>query len=183
MRNERQNNLMLTSKDIFLHSPIAADLADGEVELLHGRMNLNDYRSGELIAASGDGVADSLYLLVSGGLEIRVQSREGLNSFNLGTPGDLANVIAFAGGGAAGVSTALRATGETRVLSLSRSSFEELIFTHPLLVYRMSQALVRYIHGVACFLSVDLDRLAQRIACPIDTGRASPKNVGAELLA
>ena len=174
---------MLTSKDILLHSPIAADLDDGEVELLHGRMNISDYRNGQFIAAPCDSVADSLYLLVGGSIEIQVQSREGLNTFNLVTPGDLANVIAFAGGGAAGVSTVLRATGETRVLSLSRSSFEELIFTHPQLVYRMSQALVRYIHGVACFLSADLDRLAQRIACPIDTGRASPKNVGAEMLA
>jgi hypothetical protein len=33
------------------------------------------------------------------------------------------------------------------------------------------------------FLSADLDSLTQRIACPIDAGRASPKNVVAEMLA
>ena len=157
---------MLPSIDILFNSPIAEELNDNEIKLIWAILDVHDYRAGEVIATSCDSVPDNLYLLVSGSIEVRVRSKEGLNSFRVINPGELANVLAFTGGTITGVCTSLHAEDDTRVLSLRRSRFEKLIFTHPSVVYRFSLGLIRYIHRVMRLLNTDLIKLEEKIVCP-----------------
>jgi hypothetical protein len=48
---------------------------------------------------------------------------------------------------------------------LSRIKYEELIYSHPILVYRFSQGLVRYVHHIMRHLNTDLAVLNKQITC------------------
>lgn len=128
-------------------------------------LEIHDYKSGDVITTPCDTTPDSLYILVQGGIEVRVQSMEGMHSIHAHKPGDLANVIAFTGGFRTGICTSLHAVGYTQVLSLPRTKFEALIHTHPTVVYRFTKGLIRYVHSVMHHLNMDLVVLNQQINC------------------
>jgi signal-transduction protein with cAMP-binding, CBS, and nucleotidyltransferase domain len=156
---------MTPTINILRNSPVTTELSDAEVELLWKILDVHNYQSGEVIATPCDAEPESLYLLVHGCIEVRLQSLQGLRTIHVVNPGELANIIAFAGGHTSGVCATLHAVGLTRALSLSRIRYEQLIYTHPSVVYRFSQGLVRYVHHIMRHLNTDLAVLNKQITC------------------
>ncbi len=154
---------MTPTISILRNSPVASELNAAEVELLWALLAVHTYQSGYVIATPCDAEPDSLYLLVHGCIEVRLQSRQGLRTIHVDNPGELANIIAFAGGHTSGVCATLHAVGSTQALSLSRIKFEELIYTHPSVVYRFSRGIVLYVHHIMRHLNSDLTMLNNQI--------------------
>lgn len=50
------------------------------------------------------------------------------------------------------------------MLRLDRGKLEEHLYTHPVLVYRLTRGITRYVHGRLRHLSVEVLELNQRIA-------------------
>jgi CRP-like cAMP-binding protein len=156
---------MTTTINILRNSPVTTELSDVEVEHLWKLLDVHSYQSGEVIATPCDAEPDSLYFLVHGCIEVRLQSLQGLRTIHVVNPGELANIIAFAGGHTTGVCATLHAVGSTQALSLSRIKFEELIYTQPSVVYRFSQGIVLYVHRIMRHMNSDLAMLNNQITC------------------
>jgi len=144
-------------------SPITEELSDDEVDLLMSMLVVDDFSAGDLICLPKGIFQDSLFIVMSGGIEVRLTSREGVLTVHAIKPGDIANTIAFMGGNRFGIDSRLYAEGATRVLRLDRNKLEEHLYTHPALVYKLTCGITRYVHGRLRHLSGELDSLNQRI--------------------
>jgi CRP-like cAMP-binding protein len=109
-------------------------------------MERHEFAQGEVVVA--EGTTDShLYVVVSGALGVIK---------NLGTPQDEKLSVVMAGGLAgelAFIDGAIRyaslvALRPTQLLGLERSRLEELIDTHPHLVYHVMRGIVRVVHEI-----------------------------------
>jgi CRP-like cAMP-binding protein len=134
--------------DTLKNSITTAELSDAEVNLLGALFEVNDYQSGNVIAKQGVADSDNLYILVLGHIEVRTQSTEGVLTIQMNEPGDLANIISFVGGRTTEIHTLIHVVGATRLLSLSRTRFEGLIFSHPSVMYRFTRGIVRHMHRI-----------------------------------
>jgi CRP-like cAMP-binding protein len=144
-------------------SPITEELSDDEVDHLMSMLVVDDFSSGDLICLPKGIFQDSLFIVVSGGVEVRLTSQEGVLTVHVAKPGDIANTIAFMGGSRFGIDTRLYAEGATKLLRLDRNKLEEHIYTHPIMVYRLTRGISRYVHGRLRHLSGELTSLNQRI--------------------
>jgi CRP-like cAMP-binding protein len=135
--------------DTLRSSTLAAELSDDDVQMIEGLFEVQEYKSGEAIVQPGDARPDQLYVLMHGEIEVRIKSGEGESIIHVFKPGDLAGMITFAGGAATQISSALYAVGNTQVLSLERDKFENLINSHPMIVYRVMRGVVRNTHSIA----------------------------------
>lgn len=129
-------------------STVTDELSDSEVGIIAGLFDVENYKAGEVIAKPGDARPDNLYILVHGGIDVKIVSEDGDFSIHVLQPGDLAGMITFVGGLSAQISATLYAVGDTQVLSLERAKFETLINSHPLIVYRFMRGLARSMHGI-----------------------------------
>jgi len=144
-------------------SPITEELSDDEVDLLMSMLVVDDFLAGDLICLPKGIFQDSLFIVMSGGVEVRLTSREGLLTVHAIKPGDIANTIAFMGGNRFGIDSRLYAEGATRVMRLDRNKLEEHLYTHPNLVYSLTRNITRYVHGRLRHLSGELAALNQSI--------------------
>lgn len=154
---------MKTIRSMLRLSPITEELSDGEVDLLMSMLVVDNFSAGDLICLPKGIFQDSLFIVMSGGIEVRLSSREGVLTVHAIKPGDIANTIAFMGGNRSGIDSRLYAEGATRVLRLDRNKLEEHLYTHPALVYNLTRSITRYVHGRLRHLSGELDSLNQRI--------------------
>jgi CRP-like cAMP-binding protein len=146
-------------------SPITEELSDDEVDLFMSMLVVDDFSAGDLICLPKGIFQDSLFIVMSGGVEVRLTSREGLLTAHAIKPGDIANTIAFMGGNSFGIDSRLYAEGATSVLRLDRNKLEEHLYTHPVLVYRLTRGITRYVHGRLRHLSGEVASLNHRITC------------------
>lgn len=146
-------------------SPITEELSDDEVDFLNTLLIADDFAAGDLMCVPKGIYQDSLFIVMSGGIEVRLTSREGSLTAHAVKPGDIANTIAFMGGGRNGIDSRLYAEGDTRVLRLDRSKLEEHLYTHPALVYRLTLGITRYVHGRLRQVNGEMRALNQRLAC------------------
>ncbi|MDH2915455.1 MAG: cyclic nucleotide-binding domain-containing protein [Gallionella sp.] len=146
-------------------SPITEELSDDEVDLLMSMLVADDFSAGDLICLPKGIFQDSLFIVMSGGIEVRLNSPEGVLTVHAIKPGDIANTIAFMGGNRFGIDSRLYAEGATSVLRLDRNKLEEHLYTHPVLVYRLTRGITRYVHGRLRYLSGELTSLNQLITC------------------
>jgi CRP-like cAMP-binding protein len=123
-------------------------LSDAEVKIIEGLFDVQEYKSGEVIAQPGDARPDNLYILAYGDIEVKIESDEGESIIHVLKPGDLAGMITFVGGAAAQISATLCAVGATKVLSLERGKFESLINCYPMIIYRVMRGLARNMHSI-----------------------------------
>lgn len=144
-------------------SPITEELSDDEVDILMNILVVDDFAAGDLICLPQGIFQDSLFIVMSGGVEVRLTSPEGLLTVHAIKTGDIANTIAFMGGNRYGVDSRLYAQGATRVLRLDRNKFEAHLYTHPALVYRLTRGITRYVHARLRHLSGEVSVLNQRI--------------------
>lgn len=142
-------------------SQLAAELENGDLDVLAGQMTLHDLAQGEVVVA--EGTTDShLYVVVSGALGVIK---------NLGTPqeeklsvvmaGGLAGELAFIDGAIRYAS--LVALRPTQLLGLERVRLEALIDTHPHLVYHLMRGIVRVVHEIQRQQSLQSAELANYV--------------------
>jgi len=152
-------------RSLLRHSPITEELSDDEVDFLNTLLIADDFAAGDLMCVPKGIYQDSLFIVMSGGIEVRLTSREGSLTAHAVKPGDIANTIAFMGGGRNGIDSRLYAEGDTSVLRLDRSKLEEHLYTHPALVYRLTLGITRYVHGRLRQVNGEMRALNQRLAC------------------
>ena len=152
-------------RSLLRHSPITEELSDAEVDLLNDMLVVAHFSAGDLMCLPKGIYQDSLFIVVSGGIEVRLTSQEGVLTLHAVKPGDIANTIAFMGGSRNGVDSRLYAEGDTSVLRLDRSKLEEHLYTHPAMVYRLTRGITRYVHGRLRHVNGEMRALNQRLAC------------------
>lgn len=137
--------------DTLRTSAVTEELSDSEVEILASLFDVQDvqdYKAGDVISRP-DERHDNLYILAHGNIEMKIESDESKETIiRVLKPGNLVNMIIFAGGAASHVNATLYAVGDTKVLSLERAKFETLINTHPMIVYRVMRGIIRDMHGI-----------------------------------
>lgn len=151
-------------------SPITEELNDADIDLLMSMLVVDEFSAGDLICLPKEDFKDSLFIVMSGGVEVRLTSPEGVLTVHAIKPGDIANTIAFMGGNRYGIDSRLYAEGATRVLRLDRIKLEEHLYTHSALVYRLTRGITRYVHGRLRHLNGEIDSLNHRITSS-DVGR------------
>lgn len=129
-------------------STVTDELSDAEVEIISGLFDVRNYKAGEVIAKPGDARSGNLYILGHGGIDVKIESDDGESTIHVLKPGDLAGMITFVGGAATQISATLYAVGATEVLSLDRDKFENLINSHPMIVYRVMRGVARNMHSI-----------------------------------
>lgn len=134
--------------DTLRASTLSDGLGDAEVEILAELFEVNDYKDGEVVISPEDPRTGNLCVLAQGHIEVRVLAGEEESTVYVLNPGDLTAMITFVGGAASQISATLYAAGDTRVLSLAQSQFENLVNTHPMIVYRVMQGVARQVHGI-----------------------------------
>ncbi|MEQ1533376.1 MAG: cyclic nucleotide-binding domain-containing protein [Sideroxydans sp.] len=146
-------------------SPITEALSDGEVEFLNTLLVAEAFATGELICSSNSPHHDSLFIVMSGGIKVRLTSQEGRLTVHAINLGDVANILAFMGASRATATSTLHAEGATSVLRLDRHTLERHLYSHPGLVYRLTCGITRYVHSRLRHLCGEVEALNQRITC------------------
>lgn len=146
---------------LIVHSSLGVELSDSEVDLLSGLMNERELGDGEFLFEDGTN-DDSLHVILSG--KVEVVKRTGDDSFaSLAVlrDGELAGELSFVDG--APHTVGLRALCETRVLSLTRESFEGVIDSNPRLVYKVMRAVARSAHRIVHRMNTEFVELSNYI--------------------
>ncbi len=142
-------------------SALGAELDQAEAATLGEVMKLRELADGEFLLE--EGVADdALHVLVAGKIEV-VKGVSGgeFASLAILREGDLAGELSFVDGTVHTVG--LRALCDSRVLTLLRSDFENLIDENPVLVYKVMRAIVRSAHKIVRRMNQDFVELSNYI--------------------
>lgn len=126
-------------------SPFASELSDEQCHDLAAILETTVLQPGEILLREGE-LSDHLHIVVSGALEVLKligSEQECVSHIN---PGGVAGAMGFVGGEEH--SATLRSQGTTELLSLHRATFEGLLNTNPVLVYRVMRTLFRTVHGI-----------------------------------
>jgi CRP/FNR family cyclic AMP-dependent transcriptional regulator len=137
-----------------MQSPLVVEMNDAEISALARIVQIRDCEDGEVLVEEGESNSH-LYVPISG--KIAITKRDEHNEWNvLHTlrAGDLAGELSFMDGEPRYAS--LIANGPTRVLVLDRPLFEELLQTHPVVVYKAMRAIMRVAHKVQRRLSMQM---------------------------
>lgn len=137
---------MTQIRNILSKSALFEELNASEIEIVLALLSARYVDRGDVITKPRDEHADNLFILVQGRIEVLIESEEGLNSIFVVNPGDLAGIITFSGRLISPIKVTVVALEATQVLSLDRIKFESLIYTHPQLMYRFYQGMVRHTH-------------------------------------
>jgi len=132
-------------------SPLAMEMDDIEVSALARLVDVRDCADGEVLVE--EGTSDShLFVPISGKIDItrRDEHNEPTVLHTL-RAGELAGELSFMDGEARYAS--LVASGPTRVLVLDRMKLEQLLASHPVVVYKTMRAIMRVAHHVQRRLS------------------------------
>jgi len=138
-------------------SKLAVELNEEERQVLAATMTLRDLRHGEVLVREGS-ADDHLYVVASGVLGVvRGAGLEEEVTLNAIRPGDVVGELSFLDGATRYAS--LVALSDTRVLGLSRDDLEDLLETHPKVVYHVMRAIVRVVHEIQRRLSMQTTEL------------------------
>jgi len=127
-------------------SDIADGLTDEQCMALVKVIDVHSLKDGETLITEGQ-TDNRLYIIDHGRIEV-ARAVQGGNWVTLAIlkDGDFAGEMGFIDGSVH--SATLRSIGTTRILSLSRDSLESLIETHPHLVYKLMQTIIRVVHKI-----------------------------------
>jgi len=119
---------------------------DAEIEALARVVGLRDCEDDEVLVKEGESNSH-LYVPITGKIAItKIDEHGQSNILHVIERGDLAGELSFMDGEPRYAS--LVARGSTRVLVLDRPQFEQLIPTHPVVVYKAMRAIMRVAHRV-----------------------------------
>lgn len=132
-------------------TPLAAEMDEAEVSALARVVEIRDFRDGDVLIHEGES-SPTLFVPLSGRISVVKPDEHGeLNTLHVLGPGDLAGELSFMDGAPRYAS--LVATGPVKVLVVDRNRFEELLPTHPVVVYKAMRAIMRVAHRVQRRLS------------------------------
>jgi len=146
---------------LIVNSSLGVELSDSEIDILSNAMHERGLGDGEFLFEDGTS-DDSLHVILAG--KVEVVKRTGDDSFaSLAVlrEGELAGELSFIDG--APHTVGLRALCETRVLSLTRDSFEEMIDSNPRLVYKVMRAVARSAHRIMHRMNTEFVELSNYI--------------------
>lgn len=132
-------------------SPFGVEMNDAEVDALARIVEVRDCRGGEVLVEEGN--SDShLFIPIAGKIEItKVDEHGERNVLHTLRAGELAGELSFMDGEPRYAS--LVVSGPTRVLVLDRAKLEQLLTSHPVVVYKTMRAIMRVAHHVQRRLS------------------------------
>ena len=125
------------------HAALCAELDDTERAILAEKMGETTATDGEALATEG-AVQQTLFVLVSGRVEVCRTSAKGEETVYEMKPGECAGTRVFID--QAPRMATLRSKGDSHVLTLEPEAFESLLDEHPRLVYKVMRALTRLTH-------------------------------------
>ena len=127
-------------------SDISAGLTDEQCQILADIIEVHSLSDGDILISEGH-TDNRLFIIDKGRIEV-ARGTQGGNWVTLAIlkDGDFAGEMGFIDGSSH--SATLRSTGEARVLSLSRDALESLIDSHPHLVYKLMQTIIRVVHKI-----------------------------------
>lgn len=132
------------------NSRLVDNLREFEINVLANLIDVQYFEVKELVVElDDDPLKDALMILVEGEIEVSAMVGNEPVSLHLETPGDLARVISFVGGTILNISTRIFVKKNSAVLLLQRSKLENLLHSHPAIVYCVLRNLVLHVHGVA----------------------------------
>lgn len=132
--------------DLLRGSTLAVELTDSQCKILADVIYTRILIDGDVLIKEGS-VDNSLHVIIHGQLAVIKETGVDLGeTLTILKPGELAGAMGFIDG--LDHSATLRSIGETRVFSLERDKFEQLLDTHPMIVYRVMRAITRSIHAI-----------------------------------
>ena len=132
---------MEKTTDLVIGSSLGSELSGEEAGVLADLMSYRDVADGEFLIEEGAS-DDTLHVLLSGKFEVVKHTGAGETaSLAILRPGALAGETASSM--ARFTPVGVRALNDSRVLSLRRKDFEEIIEQHPHLVYKVTRAATR----------------------------------------
>ncbi len=132
--------------DILRSSPFAVELTDEQCKELAKVIETRRLKDGEVLIQEGHS-DNSLHVIMSGMLAVVKESGGGESTtLHILKVGDLAGALGFIDG--LEHSATLTSIGDTEVFTLRRESFEALLNTDPLIVYRVMRSIVRSVHAI-----------------------------------
>jgi CRP-like cAMP-binding protein len=138
-------------------SALGKVLSSGQCRVLAQALSARTLADGEVLINEGE-KDESLFLLRSGRLAVTRDVAGGDQlTLHVMKPGDLAGEMGFITGDEHIAS--LHALGETEVLVLPRRRFEELVETHPRLVYEVMRTIARSVHNTLARLNAQFIEL------------------------
>jgi len=146
---------------LILDSSLGGELTGEEGTTLASLMEMRILGDGEYLTS--EGVAyDSLHVLLEGKVEVVKQAGAG-ETATLGIlrDGELAGELSFIDG--APHTVGLRALCDSRVFSLKREAFEQLVDDHPAIVYKVMRAIVRSAHKTLSRMNYEFIELSNYI--------------------
>jgi len=134
----------LNKSDVLAHSTLGADLEPAEREVLAERMGVESLTSGAILVREGDD-RRTLFILAEGRLSVGKTHGDHEDIVYQMRPGECSGTRAFVDGSAR--KAALRADGDTHILTLEPDDFDTLIESHPRLVFKVMRAIFRITHS------------------------------------
>lgn len=143
------------------NSSLGVELTDNEVEILGALMHERELADDEFLFEDGT-TDDSLHIILTGKVEVvKRTGDDNFASLAVLREGELAGELSFIDG--APHTVGLRALSETRVLSLTRESFEGIIDSNPQLVYKVMRAVARSAHRIMHRMNTEFVELSNYI--------------------
>jgi CRP/FNR family cyclic AMP-dependent transcriptional regulator len=167
--NKRKENEMSLVIDTLNSSTVSEKLSNTEVEVIDGLFDVQDYKSGTVIAQPEDQHLENMSILAHGNIKVKVQSSVGestihiLKPRDILNPGDLTGISTLDSGAASQTHTTLYAVGDTKVLSLDRVKFESMVNFQPEIMYHVIQGMVRSGHDILQSMNYQYEELRNYI--------------------
>ncbi len=125
-------------------SDISAGLTEEQCQVLADAIEVHNLSDSDILISEGH-TDNRLFMIDKGRIEV-TRGTQGGDWVTLAIlkDGDFAGEMGFIDGSVH--SASLRSMGKSRVLSLSRDTLESLIDSHPHLVYKLMQTIIRVVH-------------------------------------
>jgi CRP-like cAMP-binding protein len=133
-----------SSAEALRQAQICAELDDEERETLAARMGREHLEDRALLVREGE-ERRTLFILVKGQIDVSKSVGPHEETVYRMHPGEAAGTRAFLDGSPR--KAALRAYGDTEVLTMEPDAFEALVESHPWLVYKIMRGIFRVTHG------------------------------------
>lgn len=146
---------MTTLIDTLHASDVTEQLSDTEILSIAQLFEVKHYPSGQAVVPTNTDSQDDLAILANGNIKVKVPCGAGESTVCMLNPGDLVDLANLAS--CSPVKTNFYAVGETNILSMKKSLFDTLVYTHPMIMCRV-------IHGMMHNLQSIVRRMDGQIA-------------------
>lgn len=134
----------MTDANLISQSILGQDLTVEECELLSQAVTHRSLEKGEILFDE-DSVDDTLYILISGKLEVlKMIGPNNSISIDILQEGSMTGELSFIDGNAH--TMRLIAKKDSKVLMLHKHAFESLVEQHPLVTYHVMRSILRFSH-------------------------------------